>query len=69
MVPANTLKNSQLDIADIDLAAKLMRVTRDTAERPAAVGVANFVVRLVEHFDHVIFACHADQALSLLGED
>ena len=51
------------DIVDIRLSAALTRVTRDAASVTIASSAGE------ETFDQVVFACHTDQALALLGND
>ena len=51
------------DIADIRLNAGLTRVARDHT------GVTMTSASGAERFDQVVFACHSDQALALLGDD
>ncbi len=51
------------DIADIRLNAGLTRVLRDDT------GVTIMAPAGNERFDQVVFACHTDQALALLGND
>ena len=50
-------------ISDIRLNAKLRRVMRDES------GVTIASATGQEQFDHVVFACHTDEALVLLGDD
>lgn len=45
-----------------------VRGVRRLANEPAA-GVEVLTPNGVEHFDAVVFACHSDQALALLGDD
>lgn len=49
-------------IRDLRLSAGLVRVTRDDG------GVTITFATGSEHFDQVVFACHTDQALKLLGD-
>ena len=48
-------------LSDVRVATPVLGVTRTGA------GVTVFTARQSEHFDQVVFACHADQALQLLG--
>jgi predicted NAD/FAD-binding protein len=50
-------------LADARLATPVFGVRRDAA------GALITTAQRVEHFDQVIFACHSDQALRLLGAD
>jgi predicted NAD/FAD-binding protein len=50
-------------IADIRLNAAITQVTRDQN------GVTVVTASSIERFDQVVFACHSDQALQLLGSD
>ncbi|MEQ1517026.1 MAG: FAD-dependent oxidoreductase [Usitatibacteraceae bacterium] len=58
-----------LDLPDIRRNAKLFSVTRVGADGSDAEGVAITSPNGTEHFDHVVFACHTDEALALLGDD
>jgi predicted NAD/FAD-binding protein len=49
-------------IADLRLSSPVLAV------RPGATGVTVVTHSATEHFDEVVMACHADQALALLGE-
>ena len=59
----NYVEKLAADIADIRLNAALSRVMRDDT------GVSIVSASGSERFDQVVFACHSDQALALLGND
>lgn len=59
----NYVTKLSADITDIRLNAALTSVTRDTS------GVTLNSASGSERFDQVVFACHSDQALALLGAD
>ena len=62
----NYVRKLAAGIADIRLNAGLRRVIRDARDGP---GVTIATAAGVERFDQVVFACHSDQALALLGDD
>jgi uncharacterized protein len=59
----NYVNKLAADIPDIRLNAKLVRVTREKT------GVSVTSEDGQQRFDHVVFACHTDQVLALLGDD
>ena len=52
-------------IPDLRLSTPVLAVRRE----PGGAGVHLHTARGTEHFDEVIFACHSDQALRILGAD
>ncbi len=59
----NYVEKLSAEIADIRLNAKLSRIVR------GASGVSVVSAAGAEHYEQVVFACHSDQALALLGSD
>ena len=59
----NYVEKLAADITDIRLNAALTHVMRDDT------GVSVISASGAERFDQIVFACHADQALALLGSD